>query len=634
MYKICLIFFQYVSTRLAKRMISQTAQQLYSKTLARHVATRIRDRHTWWKKATGLAVSLQKTHSHRLVRGVIHRWNLLTIRQKELKIKEGIIADRSRRALLSQVFLKWLSWAQINREAKDKQLQDIDRGCAVLGAKRLQYYWIMWRAAYQNQQREKQLYDLAASQHRSKLLGTALLAWHCNTLASQHRALLNQQAQQFRRTRLTATGWVVWRLELEQARQDRERDRLALWHWSLTAQKKALVAWCEYTAQRRAKKQQYKAATQVYRSHLLHRGVVQWLTTSASLLDIRQRYTQLQGTEAYFLENMLAAHAISQWQAYVERKRRERDKVAEEAHVASVELRLASMNVEAELREPEAIRPHTVTRKGWKLTPTLSTLPPTPAGVPLSPAPAGVPLPRDSTIDKLRTRVLLHEDVPRVSPRHPAFLDQSLQREGLLVVARQESEKVQHVNEKNREVIREAESSYKLPLGTHSPTTGSGIVSQTVPWPQTTLDTEPALIPPDAFLLKHDGTPIQQPRGVGNSPWQALGAHNSPRQLPEANVSAKNGPCGLEELAEMRAKLSAFKKLRARLKVVEEQHRVLQEWLSRDPGSQEVRQEAGLLQQELCSLQQEIAHERPQIDRLRAQLRNVLENTTEGDSSR
>lgn len=78
-------------------------------------------------------------------------------------------------------------------------------------------------------------------------------------------------------------------LLIQYARSLRERaeTNVALWHWSLVLQGKALAAWKSYVITRREKKERLEGAMVLRHQRLLETGLRKWITTADGLSQMR-----------------------------------------------------------------------------------------------------------------------------------------------------------------------------------------------------------------------------------------------------------------------------------------------------------------------------------------------------------
>ncbi|XP_060082436.1 protein SFI1 homolog [Ylistrum balloti] len=365
------------------------------------------------------ADQMYQEKSTSLLRNALKTWH----ENVETQILDKIInqtADLHRnRRLLGKVLTTWHRYAAIHAYKKSETRHWVEATQEVLNRNKLQRYFGQWRLA-----RERSLlYQLRQAQaeqhHKRYILQQMFKAWETFTEQSRSKKLLMKQCTWFNNKRLMICFFAKWKSQYYLAEEEHRKSGLALWHWSLVVQRKALVTWYMETQNKKRKKQRLLEALERRRNRLLRQGVVQWLTMSSDLTEMRAKFAAQQHAKNAFVKHQLVQRCALHWRHWTAKRKLQRGdncKVSVKQPIAPLSshsnvfyLKVSDLpgrkqTAASEVRIPQPVFSASPSKGG-----TSSTT-------------SGLELP----IPDLRLQA-------RRKPRHPAFLVDSLKRAGLNV---------------------------------------------------------------------------------------------------------------------------------------------------------------------------------------------------------
>ncbi|XP_033731059.1 protein SFI1 homolog, partial [Pecten maximus] len=363
----------------------------------------------------------QKYHetSKILLRQTLKTWH----ENVETQILDRIINQTAklhyRRCLLGKVLTTWHRYAAIHAYKKSETRQWVESTQEALSRNKLQRYFGQWRLA-----RERsllfQLRQAQAEQHHNRyILQQVFRAWGTFTEQSHSKKLLTKQCNWFNNKRLTIRFFATWKSQYNLAEEEHRKSGLALWHWSLVVQRKALVTWYVETQNKKRKKQRLLEALERRRKRLLRQGVVQWLTMASDLTEMRAKFAAQQHAKNAFVKHQLIQRCALHWRHWTAKRKLQRGdnyKVPSKQPIAPPSshsdvfyLKVSDLPGRKQIATAEVGVPQ----------PVLSA----------SPGKSGATNPT-SGLEVPAPNLRLQS---RRKPRHPAFLADSLKRAGLIV---------------------------------------------------------------------------------------------------------------------------------------------------------------------------------------------------------
>ncbi|XP_053557989.1 protein SFI1 homolog isoform X2 [Bombina bombina] len=297
---------------------------------------------------------------------------------------------------LSQVLQAWRDAASIRAYYREQKAEAVRDAAVCLQRERLRCFFLYWKELGNRSAKLRIKMETATMHHGRVLLSKFVKKWKMYHDQCIRKKLLQLQEDWFAKRRLTHSSFRQWQqMVVEKQRQDKLTVQ-ALWHWSFTLKGKVLDGWLEYTWERRRRKSRITDAVEVYRADLMQEGVTRILRYMSGMKQFRsQLITQHQVKEVY-TQHLAARRCAMIWKEKVFRKRS-----LPPNQKKKVTFQTPCLDVQAETSLPAQ---QFVKNK-----------------VPPAPLATGEPV--------LSTITLRSE---RLKPRSPEFLQQSLEREGLL----------------------------------------------------------------------------------------------------------------------------------------------------------------------------------------------------------
>ncbi|XP_074657195.1 protein SFI1 homolog [Tubulanus polymorphus] len=233
------------------------------------------------------------------------RWAIMTWRENavEQKQERHLLAQADvyhRRNVVQRVFAVWHEYAEVHTYKKQQTVdmvretaQHLDKGIL----RRAFSYWCKQRDA-------AVLYRLKLEQasihNGGRVQQQVIAAWKTFVKRSLQKRLMARQSQWFLQTTLTAKFFSAWKNAHQVALEENSKTAVALWQWSLTLQAKVFAGWKRYFEESRRKRQRYEAAMEERRRDLISNGLRRWLRMSSDMIEMRTKWAaQRQATTAY-----------------------------------------------------------------------------------------------------------------------------------------------------------------------------------------------------------------------------------------------------------------------------------------------------------------------------------------------
>ncbi|KAK3593053.1 hypothetical protein CHS0354_007839 [Potamilus streckersoni] len=383
-----------------EKALSHLRKKIYGKVLTEWI------KHTKEIKARkALAEVKHQKKSKELQRHVFRMWRENIVEQREEKKKENNAKDHLNTNLLSKVFKSWHRFSATHAYKKSQTLQWVETSREHLQKKCLEMYFRKWKDTH------SEAIILHIKEHKAKAhfaqvtYKNVLQAWKDFTKLSVKKKLLNGQCKWFHIVRLTAETFIRWKHFYAEALEMKKKTDLALWHWSLVLLKKVLVAWLDYVQDRKRKKERVTAALERRRQRLLRAGVTKWLVMANDVGEMRSKFAAHQQAKNAYESYQLVQRCALHWKHWTAKRIEQRSKWS------------------------------TKTNNQGRLSVQIARQPRLPVIVKLQnfPPPVVSASPKKETIAKpmVAAEISKADIRARARPRKPAFLIDSLKREGL-----------------------------------------------------------------------------------------------------------------------------------------------------------------------------------------------------------
>ncbi|XP_074700216.1 protein SFI1 homolog isoform X4 [Strix aluco] len=233
----------------------------------------------------------EKQRTRLLLRQLLCTWreNALAL------IHEAKAATRAdehyRRAILSKVLLQWSHAASLRVYCRKQKVTAVMEARKRLDIVRLQTLFLHWKELTRECLMLRAQQHRAVQHHQQHLLQKYLVKWKKYHQQCLGKTLLQRQADQLMTHKLCSASFSCWKTRLLQQRWEKQKAVQALWHWSLSLQRKVFDAWLRFAKGQQQKKDLTEKAAGVYHTALLREGVTR---VSRYTADMKQLPGQLQ----------------------------------------------------------------------------------------------------------------------------------------------------------------------------------------------------------------------------------------------------------------------------------------------------------------------------------------------------
>ncbi|OPJ74774.1 SFI1-like protein isoform D [Patagioenas fasciata monilis] len=233
----------------------------------------------------------EQQHMRLLLRQVLCMWreNALALR---CEAKATTCAEEHyRRAILSKVLLQWRCAASLQGYYRQQKMTAVMEARKHLETVHLQTLFLHWKKLTWESLVLRAQQHRAVQHHQQHLLQKYLVKWKKYHQRCLGKMLLRRKGEQLMTHRLCSASFSCWKARLLQQRWEQRKTVQALWHWSLSLQRKVFDAWLRFTKGQRQKKDHTEKAAGVDHTASLREGVTPvWKSTS----DMKQLGEQLQ----------------------------------------------------------------------------------------------------------------------------------------------------------------------------------------------------------------------------------------------------------------------------------------------------------------------------------------------------
>ncbi|XP_075574799.1 protein SFI1 homolog [Pelecanus crispus] len=225
-------------------------------------------------------------------------WQLLcTWRENVLALiheaKATTLADEHyRRAILSKVLLQWRYAASLQVYYRQQKMTAVIEARKHLDIVHLQTLFLHWKELTRESLMLRAQQHTAGQHHQQHLLQKYLVKWKKYHQRCLGKMLLQRQGDQLMTRRLCSASFSRWKTQLLQQQWEKRKTVQALWHWSLSLQRKVFDAWLRFAKGQQQKKDRIEKATGVYHTTVLKEGVTQVLRYTIGMEQLGQLQAQ------------------------------------------------------------------------------------------------------------------------------------------------------------------------------------------------------------------------------------------------------------------------------------------------------------------------------------------------------
>ncbi|TRZ21002.1 hypothetical protein HGM15179_006183 [Zosterops borbonicus] len=237
----------------------------------------------------------EEQHTRLLLRQVLCTW-----RQNALALihesKTTAQADEHyRRAILSKVLLQWRDTAWLRACHRHLKVTAVLEARKHLDLVHLQSLFLHWRELMKESLMLRAQHHRAAQHHQQHLLQKYLMKWKNYHQQCLGKKLLQRKGDELMTHRLCSASFSCWKTRLLQQQWEKRQTVQALWHWSLTVQRKVFDAWLRFAKGQQEKKDGIESVPGIHHTTPLREGVTCALRNSAGTKQLQgQLHTQQQ----------------------------------------------------------------------------------------------------------------------------------------------------------------------------------------------------------------------------------------------------------------------------------------------------------------------------------------------------
>ncbi|KAM4649002.1 protein SFI1 homolog isoform 4-T6 [Amazona ochrocephala] len=181
----------------------------------------------------------ENQHTRLLLRQVLCTWreNAFAL---ACEAKAAIQADEHyRRAILPKVLLQWRHVALLQVCSRQQKMMAVMQARKHLDIVHLQTMFLHWKDLTRESLMLRAQQHRAAQHHQQHLLQKYLVKWKKYHQQCLGKMLLRRLGDQLMTHRLCSTSFSCWKTQLLEQRWEKQKMVQALWHWSLSLQRKA-----------------------------------------------------------------------------------------------------------------------------------------------------------------------------------------------------------------------------------------------------------------------------------------------------------------------------------------------------------------------------------------------------------
>uniref|UniRef100_A0A8B9ISR8 Protein SFI1 n=1 Tax=Amazona collaria TaxID=241587 RepID=A0A8B9ISR8_9PSIT len=229
----------------------------------------------------------ENQHTRLLLRQVLCTWreNALAV---ACEAKAAIQADEHyRRAILPKVLLQWRHVALLQVCSRQQKMMAVMQARKHLDVVHLQTMFLHWKDLTRESLMLRAQQHRAAQHHQQHLLQKYLVKWKKYHQQCLGKMLLRRLGDQLMTHRLCSTSFSCWKTQLLEQQWEKQKMVQALWHWSLSLQRKVFAAWLRFTKGQQQKKDCIEKAIGVDHTSLPRESVTQVLRYTTGMKQLQ-----------------------------------------------------------------------------------------------------------------------------------------------------------------------------------------------------------------------------------------------------------------------------------------------------------------------------------------------------------
>ncbi|XP_042684455.1 protein SFI1 homolog isoform X4 [Centrocercus urophasianus] len=222
-----------------------------------------------------------------LLRQLLYLWRenaLALIHERKVTTQAD---EHYQRAILLKVLQHWRCTASLRVYHRQQKVAAVMEARKHLDAVRLQTLFLCWKEFTKESLMMKVQQRRAVQHHQQHLLQNYLEKWKKYHQQCIEKMLLQRKGGQLMTRRLRSTFFLCWKTRLLQQQWEKRQTVQALWHWSLSLQRKVFSAWLRFAQGQQQYKERIEKAKGVYHAALLREGVTRILRYTAGMKQLR-----------------------------------------------------------------------------------------------------------------------------------------------------------------------------------------------------------------------------------------------------------------------------------------------------------------------------------------------------------
>lgn len=255
----------------------------------------------------------EKQHNRLLLRQLLYLWRenaLALIHERKVTTQAD---EHYQRAILLKVLLQWRYTASLRVYHRQQKVAAVMEARKHLDAVRLQTLFLCWKEFTKESLMMRVQQHRAVQHHHQHLLQNYLEKWKKYHQWCIEKMLLQRKGEQLMTHRLRSTFFLCWKTRLLQQQWEKQKTVQALWHWSLSLQRKVFNTWLRYAQGQQQYKERIEKAKGVYRAALLREGVTRILRYTAGMKQLRGELQARNQMKAAYNLHQSVYHCAMLW---------------------------------------------------------------------------------------------------------------------------------------------------------------------------------------------------------------------------------------------------------------------------------------------------------------------------------
>ncbi|KFZ67200.1 Protein SFI1, partial [Podiceps cristatus] len=229
----------------------------------------------------------EKQHTRQLLRQLLRTWRenaLALIREAKATTRAD---EHYRRAILSKVLLQWRYTASLQVYCCQQKTRAVMEARKHLDMMHLQTLFLRWKELTRESLMLRAQQHRAVQHHQQHLLQKYLVKWKKYHQQCLGKMLLQRQGDRLMTHRLLSASFSCWKTRLQQQQWETRKTMQALWHWSLSLQRKVFDAWLRFAKGQQQKRVCIEKATGIDHTTLLREDVTRDLRYSTGTKQLQ-----------------------------------------------------------------------------------------------------------------------------------------------------------------------------------------------------------------------------------------------------------------------------------------------------------------------------------------------------------